>query len=255
MNKYEHLSPLEVLIYNRIKWLTENGEYGCCSMSNGTLGDYFKRPKESISRTISKLKKLGYIEEEREGTLRKLRSTIKKNIYNYVVNIDEEVVNIDEEVVNIDEEVVNIEARIAMLKSLLNDEVVVAAMTKSLFSDEEVVKHNIRKNIRYIIDELKEPKKESSRSRTLDFSICRFPDLMKDFAESRKALKKPLTQLALKLAENKLRKLSDDEQEIKLIIERTILKGWDCFYELPESERPKKYGKPVSEMIVKPLEF
>ena len=137
MAKSNYLTPLESLIYNRIKFFTEQGEYKYCSQSNGTLSKYFNRPKESISRTIAKLKKLGYITEEKDGTLRKLFSTNKENIYNYAVNTNDEVVNTNDEVVNIDDKVV-------ILKSLLNDEVVIKAMTKSLTSDDEVVKHNIK---------------------------------------------------------------------------------------------------------------
>jgi hypothetical protein len=151
MAKSNYLTPLESLIYNRIKFFTEQGEYKYCSQSNGTLSKYFNRPKESISRTIAKLKKLGYITEEKDGTLRKLFSTNKENIYNYavntndeVVNTNDEVVNTNDEVVNTNDEVVNIDDKVVILKSLLNDEVVIKAMTKSLTSDDEVVKHNIK---------------------------------------------------------------------------------------------------------------
>ena len=144
MAKSNYLTPLESLIYNRIKFFTEQGEYKYCSQSNGTLSKYFNRPKESISRTIAKLKKLGYITEEKDGTLRKLFSTNKENIYNYAVNTNDEVVNTNDEVVNTNDEVVNIDDKVVILKSLLNDEVVIKAMTKSLTSDDEVVKHNIK---------------------------------------------------------------------------------------------------------------
>ena len=103
MSKAEHLTPLDMLLYNRIKWLTENGEYKCCSMGNRSLGEYFKRPKESISRTISKLKRLGYIREEKDGMFRKLYATKKENIYNYGVIVDDETVICDDEVVIVDD--------------------------------------------------------------------------------------------------------------------------------------------------------
>ena len=123
-------------------------------MGNKSLGEYFGRPKESISRTISKLKKLGYIREEKDGTLRKLYSTDKENIYNYgVIGSDKTVISNDKTVIY-DDKTVNVDDKVVMLKSLLNDGVVIRAMTKSLSNDDEVVKHNIRLNIRYIIKDL-----------------------------------------------------------------------------------------------------
>lgn len=58
-------------------------------------------------------------------------------------------------------------------------------------------------------------------------------DALKGFYKSRSKLKKPLTARALKLNLKELKRLSEDPKEQLAIIDQTIQKGWQSFYELP----------------------
>ena len=58
-------------------------------------------------------------------------------------------------------------------------------------------------------------------------------DALKGFYKSRSKLKKPLTARAFKLNLKELKRLSEDPKEQLAIIDQTIQKGWQSFYELP----------------------
>lgn len=58
-------------------------------------------------------------------------------------------------------------------------------------------------------------------------------DALKGFYKSRSKLKKPLTARAFKLNLKELKRLSEDSKEQLAIIDQTIQKGWQSFYELP----------------------
>lgn len=61
-----------------------------------------------------------------------------------------------------------------------------------------------------------------------------------NFVEMRKKIRSPLTENAMQLALNKLKKLSTDETTQIEIINETVLKGWKSFYPL-EQEQNKNY--------------
>ena len=61
-----------------------------------------------------------------------------------------------------------------------------------------------------------------------------------DFVEMRKKIRSPLTENAMQLALNKLKKLSTDETTQIEIINETVLKGWKSFYPLKQ-EQNKNY--------------
>lgn len=69
-------------------------------------------------------------------------------------------------------------------------------------------------------------------------------DAIKAFYKSRKALRKTLTARALKLNLNELKRLSEDKEEQIAIINQSIAKGWQSFYELPK-DHPIKQKKGV----------
>lgn len=60
-----------------------------------------------------------------------------------------------------------------------------------------------------------------------------------NFVEMRKKIRSPLTENAMQLALNKLKKLSTDETTQIEIINETVLKGWKSFYPLKE-DKPKQ---------------
>ena len=67
-------------------------------------------------------------------------------------------------------------------------------------------------------------------------------DAIKEFYKARKILKKPLTARALKLNINSLKRITTNRQEQIAIINQSIQKGWQSFYELPNNHpiRAKK---------------
>ena len=60
-----------------------------------------------------------------------------------------------------------------------------------------------------------------------------------DFVEMRKKIKSPLTEKAMQLAFNKLKKLSTDEAIQIEIVNETVLKSWKSFYPLKQ-DKPKQ---------------
>lgn len=60
-------------------------------------------------------------------------------------------------------------------------------------------------------------------------------DAIKEFYKARKILNKPLTARALKLNINNLKRITTDRQEQIAIINQSIQKGWQSFYELPKN--------------------
>ena len=57
-----------------------------------------------------------------------------------------------------------------------------------------------------------------------------------DFVEMRKKIKSPLTEKAMQLAFNKLKKLSTDEETQIEIVNETVLKSWKSFYPLKQDK-------------------
>ena len=71
-------------------------------------------------------------------------------------------------------------------------------------------------------------------------------DALKEFYRARSKLKKPLTARALKLNIKALEKLSQNRDEQIEIINQSIQKGWQSFYELPK-DHPFQKKKAVKE--------
>lgn len=68
-------------------------------------------------------------------------------------------------------------------------------------------------------------------------------DAIKEFYRARKILKKPLTARALKLNINSLKRITTNRQEQIAIINQSIQKGWQSFYELPKNHPIKAKKK------------
>lgn len=68
-------------------------------------------------------------------------------------------------------------------------------------------------------------------------------DAVKEFYKARKILKKPLTARALKLNINSLKRITTNRQEQIAIINQSIQKGWQSFYELPKNHPIKAKKK------------
>ena len=68
-------------------------------------------------------------------------------------------------------------------------------------------------------------------------------DAIKEFYRTRKVLKKPLTARALKLNINSLKRITTNRQEQIAIINQSIQKGWQSFYELPKNHPIKAKKK------------
>ncbi|OPZ79395.1 MAG: hypothetical protein BWY78_00069 [Alphaproteobacteria bacterium ADurb.Bin438] len=160
MSKKEYLYPMEVQVYQKIKWYTEKGELHCCYMSNEKLGELLGgRNKSSISRTISKLVNLGYVSFKQKNP-RQLITTQKKMIfkdYQVVTNddetvivddkvaiVDDKVAIVDDKVAIVDDKVAIVDDKVAIILRLLDDETVIATMTKLLSSDDKTVNHKNR---------------------------------------------------------------------------------------------------------------
>ena len=62
---------------------------------------------------------------------------------------------------------------------------------------------------------------------------------LNDFIKMRKAIKKPLTDRALKILLNKLKKITSSEEEMQVVIDRSILNSWQDVYELKPEEKKK----------------
>lgn len=71
-------------------------------------------------------------------------------------------------------------------------------------------------------------------------------DALKEFYKARSMLKKPLTARAMKLNLNNLKRLTCDRDEQIAIVEQSIQKGWQSFYELPQNH-PYQEKKKVNE--------
>lgn len=64
---------------------------------------------------------------------------------------------------------------------------------------------------------------------------------LKDFAEMRKAIKKPLTtKRAITMLINKLDSLASTDEEKKLILEQSIFNNWQGVFELKENKQIQK---------------
>lgn len=84
--------------------------------------------------------------------------------------------------------------------------------------------------------------KPSAASKTTEATAQKFErpswvpeDEWADFEEVRRKKKKPLTDRARALAVKQLMRLRDDGQDVREVIEQSVLHSWDSFYEVKRS--------------------
>lgn len=79
---------------------------------------------------------------------------------------------------------------------------------------------------------------------------------LRDFSEMRTKMRKPLTAKALCMAIRELRKLSPDEQVQIQIVNQSVMKGWQSFYDLKEPDRTSTNpnSRPASESEITDLQ-
>ena len=266
MSKKEYLYPMEVQLYQKIKWFTTKGELHCCCVSNEKLGELLGgRNKASVSRTISKLINLGYIEYKQKNP-RQLITTSKEMIFNdykvvisndetvidndkVVINDDKVVISNDETVIDNDKVVIN-DDKVVNLISLLNDETVIATMTKLLLSDDETVNHKnifkekIYKNIFKLLSTKEDNNIEKiNKKENLDFIQDELKPVYQEWLKYRKEIKKPLKETSIKANYNQLIELANNNIETaKAIINQSIANGWQGLFELKQQNYLKPKG-------------
>lgn len=74
---------------------------------------------------------------------------------------------------------------------------------------------------------------------------------LNDFIKMRKSIKKPLTDRALKIIINKLKKITQNEEEMRAMLDRSILNSWQDVYELKPEEKKQflKQDEDVYEIL------
>jgi predicted phage replisome organizer len=105
---------------------------------------------------------------------------------------------------------------------------------------------DIDKEIEIDIDK-KHSKKHSQKellvaSLPADFSEG-FKNTICDFIEHRKNIKKPMTERALKLLVNELKRLSNSENERIAILNQSILNGWQSVFELKQKLQTQEQSR------------
>lgn len=97
----------------------------------------------------------------------------------------------------------------------------------------------------------KERKKKTGYDEIIDSKISdnELKDLIYEFIKMRKMKKKPLTDRALTIQINKLLKLSDDIRIQKKIVEKSIVKCWDEFYEYKDKLNKDDSGVDILDFI------
>ena len=84
-------------------------------------------------------------------------------------------------------------------------------------------------------DETKQNEHKKKKSKK-ENALSPFEQALSDFAEYRKALKKPLTENSMKLIVNKLEKLEPESVENRIkILEQSIVSGWTGIFPLKEA--------------------
>ena len=134
MNNKDRIYPVDVFVYNHIKFFTEKGD-GCCFQSNDKIASEIGRHKTNISRSISKLIRLGYVKSENENG-RKLKTIADLGVKNC-------------------DNLANYSDKIAMLVDILAmpcDNIAMDKVINSLRSCDNLAKHNIDYKIRYLND-------------------------------------------------------------------------------------------------------
>lgn len=177
MNKTDRIYPVDVFVYNHIKFFTEKCG-GYCFQSNEKIANEIGRHKTNISRSISKLIRMGYVKSEKENG-RKLSTALDLNIK----NVDNLAMPCDNLAKVDSDKLATFDDKIAMLVDILAmpcDNLAMDKVIKSLRGCDNLAKQNIEFKLKYlnniylnnnIIIQEKEIKKEKEN---LDDSFAEF---------------------------------------------------------------------------------
>lgn len=118
--------------------------------------------------------------------------------------------------------------------------------TESPKSKKEVKEDTPEKKATKAIDAITKDKETREVIKEFAGTDLEMIDAIKGFYKSRSKLRRPLTARALKRNLNTLKRLSTDREEQIEIIDQTIEKGWQSFYELP-ADHPYQQEKSMKE--------
>ena len=219
-SKKEQLYALDIFIYNKIKFFSENKNgNGYCNMLNKTFAEETNRKPVSISRSISKLLKLGYIENIGNKQFRRLRITDKKFTYDkFVNNLDNIVNNLDNIVNNLDKGLIGLinnldKPKLTILINLINN------------LDKQRIMNIIMNNNNEIINKEEAAQKTEKPTKVLDpfFSeeVTEFFQLVKEYANNQYNDFKPNRLLVAEM----LPKISLDMEIWKQVLKRSRSMG------------------------------
>ncbi len=194
----KELNPNAKLLYGEITALCN--EKGYCWATNDYFAELYGVSKVSISNWISSLEKNGYITREivyKEGS--------KEILYRYLSIVND-----------------------LLKKSLIPNKETFNTPIKEKFKDNNTVINNTinntnnkkEKGINALIE---------SYSDSTDLREC-----IRDFIKMRAAIKKPLTDRALKILLDKLDKLESTEDRKIKVLEQSIVNSWQGIFELKE---------------------
>ena len=220
------LYPVDIMVYEHIKFFTEKGELKCCCQSNSKIGDEIGRHKTNISRSISKLKNLGYIKIEDDNG-RKLSTTDKQISVKYSKTPIDNLAMADD--------------NLAMLVDILATPVDNLAMDRliiSLRGVDNLAKHNIEFKLRYLNSHLK----EENIKENFDFGL--FEKVMNDWLDYKKDRKeKYQSDKSVIACFNKLKKMSNDNPNVAQdIVNQSIANNWAGLFELKKQNNKKTQG-------------
>ena len=179
------------------------GERGCFA-SNKYLAEFCQCSESKVSRAITKLIDLGYLKVKSfDGRNRELQSSLGKKP---------------------------------------------RQTRQKAEADKANCRHNNIDN--NIVNNIKERKKDAPKKKTnYDLIIDEFTtaaelkEAIYEFIKMRKLIKKPLTDRALTMVLNKLKKLSSDEKIQTEILNQSIMNNWQNVYKLKtDKDWPKKSG-------------
>lgn len=195
------LRPNEKLLYGEITALSS--ATGECWASNNYFAELYQVTPQAVSTWINNLKARGYIAVEivyKNGT---------KEIEKRVIQI----ASTNDEGVSIKNEEVSTKVDGGINKSLIG--------YQQKFKGNNTSKNNTSKNIKTIINTYTDE--------------ADLQEALKDFAEMRKRIKKPMTERAWKLVLNKLDSIAPTTEAKIAVLDNAIEHCWQTIYPLKEN--------------------
>ena len=216
----ENLKPNEKLLYAEITALSQKNGY--CYASNGYFADLYKVEKMTVSRWIRNLEKHGYIQTivERDSNKRVIKRAI-----NLIKKAD----------YPLDKKIYPLDFKVDTLYTKKS----IPSRQKSLYPLDKKVKGN-NTSINTTSKNNTSNNNKTPISPFANIENEKLKQVLLDFKDMRKLMKKPMTEKAEQLLLNKLNNLSaDTEQQIK-IVEQSIERNWLSVFPLKENTIEKK---------------